>query len=82
MSDQEKKPQEENQQRQPYYYDEKTEEKEEEKYEEKHDRDPLSSLTWALILIWAGLAFLASNLGWLDQIQVQQALQRDSSSLA
>ncbi len=74
MSDQEKKPQEENQQRQPYYYDEKTEEKEEEKYEEKHDRDPLSSLTWALILIWAGLAFLASNLGWLDQIQVQQAL--------
>jgi hypothetical protein len=77
MSDQEKKTQEEHQQRQPYYYDEKTEEKvekEDEKYEEKHERDPLSSLTWALILIWAGLVFLASNLGWLDQIQVQQAL--------
>jgi len=39
---------------------------------EKHDHDPLSSLTWALILIWAGLVFLASNLGWLDQIKTQQ----------
>ncbi len=74
MSDQEKKPQEE---RQPFYFDEKTEEKyekEDEKFEEKHSRDPLSSLVWALILIWAGLVFLASNLGWLDQIQIQQAL--------
>jgi len=77
MSDQEKQTQEEPQERRPYYYDEKTEEKlekEDEKYEEKHDRDPLSSLAWALILIWAGLVFLASNLGWLDQLQVQQVL--------
>jgi len=77
MSDQEKKPQEEHQQRQSYYYDEKTEEKvekEDEKYVEKHESDPLGSLAWALILIWAGLAFLASNLGWLDQIQIKQAL--------
>jgi len=77
MSDQEKKTQEEPQERQPYYYDEKSEEKlekEDEKYEEKHNRDPLSSLAWALILIWAGLVFLASNLGWLDQLQVQQVL--------
>ncbi len=73
MSDQENKPQEE--QGQHPYYDEKAEEKyekEDEKVEEKHHQDPLSSLVWALILIWAGLVFLASNLGWLDQIPVQQ----------
>jgi len=58
-----------------YDFEEKTEEKyekEDEKTNEKHDRDPLSSITWAFILIWAGLVFLASNLGWLDQIQFQQ----------
>jgi|GEM_PF-223514 hypothetical protein len=75
MSDQEQKSQEEEQQRrQPQYYDEKAEEKyekEDEKVEEKHNQDPLSSLVWALILIWAGLVFLAANLGWLDQIQTQ-----------
>lgn len=56
-------------------YEEKSEEKyekEDEKRNEKQDRDPLSSIAWALILIWAGLVFLASNLGWLDQIQFQQ----------
>ncbi len=61
----------------PYYQDEKTEEKyekEDEKQEEKHNQDPLSSLAWALILIWAGLVFLASNLGWLDRIEVQLVL--------
>jgi hypothetical protein len=76
MSDQENKPQEEQRERQPFY-DEKSEEKyekEDEKHEEKHSRDPLSSLSWALILIWAGLVFLASNLGWLDAIQVAQTL--------
>jgi hypothetical protein len=55
--------------------DEKTQEKyekEDEKREEKHNRDPLSSMAWALILIWAGIVFLAENLGWLDQIQFQQ----------
>jgi hypothetical protein len=59
----------------PPYYDEKTREKyekEDEKQEEKHNRDPLSAITWALILIWAGLVFLAENLGWLDQIKFQQ----------
>jgi hypothetical protein len=63
------------QQRHPPYYDEKTEEKsyekEHEKQGEKSNQDPLSALTWALILIWAGLVFLASNLGWLDRLQVQ-----------
>jgi hypothetical protein len=56
-------------------FDEKADEKyekEDEKHEEKHNRDPLSSMAWALILIWAGLVFLAENLGWLDQIQLQQ----------
>jgi len=73
MSDQEDKPNNEPNQWQPYY-EEKAEEKyekEDEKHVEKHDQDPLSSLTWALILIWAGLVFLASNLGWLDQIKSQ-----------
>jgi hypothetical protein len=63
--------------RRPYYQDEKAEEKyekEDEKQEEKHNQDPLSSLAWALILIWAGLVFLASNMGWLDRIAVQQIL--------
>lgn len=72
MTNSENQPQKEPQ-RQPYY-DEKTEEKyekEDEKREEKTNRDPLSSIAWALILIWAGLVFLAQNLGWLDQIQFQ-----------
>lgn len=61
----------------PSFYDEKTEEKlekEAEKVEEKHHRDSLSELVWALILIWAGLVFLASNLGWLDAIQTSLVL--------
>jgi len=70
MTEQENKPQEDLKPKPPYY-DEKTEEKyekEDEKNREKRDRDPLSTLAWALILIWAGVVFLASNLGWLDQI--------------
>jgi hypothetical protein len=50
-------------------FDEKDMEKKEEKApEEKWRRDPLSSIVWACILIWAGLVFLASNLGWFDEI--------------
>ena len=56
--------------------DEKEEEKEEEKrqeksekegqtWEEKWRRDPVGSVAFALILIWAGLVFLAANLGML-----------------
>jgi len=48
--------------------DEKTEEKTQ---EEKWQRDPLSSIVWAAIFIWAGLVFLASNLGLLDWIKNQ-----------
>lgn len=48
-------------------FDEKEREKSEEKtWDEKWQRDPLSSYIWAAIFIWAGLVFLASNLGYLD----------------
>jgi hypothetical protein len=33
--------------------------------EEQWRRDPLGSITWAAILIWAGLVLLADNLGML-----------------
>lgn len=55
-------------------YDEKEMEKRDEKspqekqFEEKSRRDPLSAIIWAVILVWAGLVFLASNLGWLDKL--------------
>lgn len=55
MTDQEYKPQ--------------TEQPEPEDFHDQEDRDPLSAITWALILIWAGLVFLASNLGWLEIIK-------------
>lgn len=76
MSDQEKQEQTSQDEQKPGQpdYDEKTEEKyekEDEKSEEKHDRDPLSNLTWALILIWAGLVFLGKNIGLLDTIAAQ-----------
>lgn len=48
---------------------EEKEEKEVLKHDEKMaDNDGLGSVTWALILIWSGLVFLASNLGWFDQL--------------
>jgi len=80
MSDQENKEKEAQEPRdsRETYYDEKTEEKvhekEDEKHEEKNNQDPLSSLVWALILIWAGLVFLGENLGLLDAI-VADAIQ-------
>ena len=48
---------------------EKTHEKEDEKsWDEKWRRDPLGSIAWAAILIWAGIVFLAENLDWLRSI--------------
>jgi len=50
-------------------YEEKDEKDEKEllKHDEKiEERDALSSVIWAAILIWAGLVFLAVNTGWLD----------------
>lgn len=53
-------------------FDEKELEKKDEKspeeknWEEKYRRDPLGSIIWACILIWAGLVFLADNLKLID----------------
>ena len=52
--------------------DEKQVNEKDEKELLKHDekveqRDTLSSIVWAFILIWAGLVFLAVNTGWLDR---------------
>ncbi len=66
------------------YHDEKYEEKEmqkreeksveeksaeEKSYEEKYRRDPLGTLIWAFILIWAGVVWLASNFGFLARFR-------------
>jgi len=59
--------------------DEKEEEKHQEKEEEKrHEKDhdekwrhnPLGAAIWALILIWAGIVFLAQNLGLLTGFEM------------
>ncbi len=48
--------------------DEKETEKHEEKtMEEKWHRDPLGTMIWALILIWAGLVWLGWNFGVLER---------------
>jgi uncharacterized membrane protein len=60
-------------------YDEKQEEKhekdlqkhDEKSYEEKWRHDPVGAIVWALILIWAGLVFLADNLGVWDSLRVR-----------
>ncbi len=56
-------------------FDEKEREKREEKspeeksWDEKWRRDPLGTLVWALIFIWAGLVLLANNLDYLGEIE-------------
>jgi hypothetical protein len=40
-------------------------------YEEKYRRDPLGTLIWAFILIWAGLVWLANNFGLLESIRIR-----------
>lgn len=55
--------------------DEKEREKQEEKspqeksWDEKWRRDPLGTLVWAAIFIWAGVVLLANNLGYLGRIE-------------
>ena len=57
--------------------DEKTEEKDEKELEkreekspdEKYRRDPLGSIIWAFILIWAGTVLLLNQLGYLEQLK-------------
>ena len=56
--------------------DEKSE-KELLKHDEKvEQRDALSTVIWAAILIWAGLVFLAANSGWLDRLLTTGFLSR------
>lgn len=45
-----------------------------ERMAEKQRSDRLSSITWALILIWAGMVFLAAHLGWLDALRTSISL--------
>ncbi len=48
---------------------EKWGEKEQEKsWDEKWRRDPLGSIAWALILIWAGVVFFAENMDWIRSV--------------
>lgn len=61
-------------QRDPHPPENKISEERNPKASKKHHEDTLGSLTWALILIWAGLVFLAANLGWLDAIRRTQVL--------
>ncbi len=50
--------------------DEKEDEKKEEKTpDEKWRRDPLGTLIWALILIWAGVVFLMETTGTLANLR-------------
>jgi len=54
-------------------HEEKTAEEksaDEKSYEEKYRRDPLGTLIWAFILIWAGVVWLANNFGFLDKIRI------------
>jgi vacuolar-type H+-ATPase subunit I/STV1 len=55
--------------------DEKELEKHEEKtVEEKWHRDPLGSMIWALILIWAGVVWLAWNFGLFENNAILKQL--------
>jgi hypothetical protein len=53
------------------------EEKEEkgrgESWDEKWRRDPVDAVVWAFILIWAGLVFLAENMGLLVRFELLEA---------
>jgi len=54
-------------------HDEKSAEEksaEEKTYEEKYRRDPLGTIIWAFILIWAGAVWLANNFNLLDRIRL------------
>jgi hypothetical protein len=44
---------------------------EEKSYEEKYRRDPLGTMVWAAILIWAGIVLLANNIGFLDRFAIR-----------
>jgi hypothetical protein len=48
--------------------EEKPEKGRDESWDEKWRRDPVEAVTWALILIWAGIAWLLSNMGAFDNL--------------
>jgi len=48
---------------------EEKEEKEEKGRDEKWQRDPVASVTWAAVLIWVGLVLLADNQGLMAQYE-------------
>ena len=51
-------------------------EKELHKHDEKvEERDALSTVVWAAILIWAGVVFLAQNQGWLERLNLPASLR-------
>ena len=54
-----------NNQNEKYEKEEEKNNEEEKSLDEKWRRDSLGSIVWALILIWAGFVFLASNMGIL-----------------
>lgn len=63
--------------------DEKDSTKHEEKsVEEKWRRDPLSAITWAVILIWMGLVLLANNFGMLDNLYLWKLLPKDKEIMS
>jgi vacuolar-type H+-ATPase subunit I/STV1 len=49
---------------------EKDEKEDGKSWEEKRRRDPVASLGWALVLIWAGVVLLADNFDLIDQINI------------
>jgi hypothetical protein len=46
--------------------EEKNEKGEGESWDEKWRRDPVEAAVWALVLIWVGVAWLLSNIGFWD----------------
>ncbi|NIO68689.1 MAG: hypothetical protein GTN71_06500 [Anaerolineae bacterium] len=53
--------------------EEKEEKERGESWDEKWRRDPVDAAGWAFILIWAGLVFLAENMGLLVRFEGLEA---------
>lgn len=49
---------------------ERDEKRDEKGRDEKGRNDPLSSIVWAILLVWAGLVLLAENLGYINNIML------------
>lgn len=47
--------------------------RQEKNWDEKWRRDPLNAAVWALILIWAGMVLLASSIGFLKWLPIEDA---------